>query len=44
MEGRVSSLETQLQAAKEHTEQFQAVSQACEQQLHDANSTHQLFK
>lgn len=44
LEGRVSSLETQLQAAKEHTEQYQSMSQAYEQQLHDSNATHDQFK
>ena len=44
LEGRVSSLQTQLTAAKEHTEQYQSMSQAYEQQLHESNSTHEQFK
>ena len=44
MVGKVKSLETQLQTAKEHIEQYKNMSQAYEQQLHDSNETHLQFK
>lgn len=43
-EGKVKSLETQLAAAKEHSDQFQSMSQAYEHQLQESNATHSQFK
>lgn len=44
LEGRVESLEGQLRASKEHSEQYQSMSQAYEQQLQESNNTHTVFK
>ena len=44
LEGTVTSLESQLQGAKVHTEEFRKISQSYEQQLQDSNSTHFQFK
>ena len=44
LESKVKSLESQLQASKEHADQFQAMSQSYEQQLQESNATHLQFK
>jgi hypothetical protein len=44
LEGKGRSLESQLQAAKEHTEQFKTMSQSYEQQLQESNLVHTQFK
>ena len=44
LEGRVDGLEGQLRTSKEHSEQYQSMSQAYEQQLQESNDTHAHFK
>lgn len=44
LEGKRKLLETQLEAAKEHTEQFKNMSESYEQQLQETNVTHTQFK
>jgi len=44
LEGTVKSLETQLQAAKEHSEQYKTMSEEYEQQLQESNTTYSQFK